>query len=195
MINEPMNFPWQRMVRAVERVRERLMRAAAALEQGGVPYALIGGNAVATWVARVDESAVRNTQDVDVLIDRKDFPAAIKAMSGNGFIYRHAAGVEMFLDGANARARDAVYVIFANEKVRPEYPMAAPSVEESECLDSLRVISLSALVRMKLTSYRDKDRTHLRDLLDVGLIDESWCKQLPPELAERLKRLIDSPEG
>ena len=56
-----------RMVRAVEKVRERLHRAASALEAAGIPYAVVGGNAVAAWVATVDEAAVRNTQDVDLL--------------------------------------------------------------------------------------------------------------------------------
>ena len=48
---------------------------------------------------------------------------------------------------------------------------------------------------MKLTSFRDKDRMHLRDLLDVGLIDETWRDKLPPELAARLQELLDNPEG
>ncbi|HKM55913.1 MAG TPA: hypothetical protein VJY33_21080, partial [Isosphaeraceae bacterium] len=54
----------ERMVRAVEKVRDRLLRAARALEASKIPYAVVGGNAGAAWVARVDESAVRNTQDV-----------------------------------------------------------------------------------------------------------------------------------
>ena len=29
--------------------------------------------------------------------------------------------IEMFLDGPGAKARDAVHVVFAGEKVRPEY--------------------------------------------------------------------------
>jgi hypothetical protein len=33
---------------------------------------MAGGNAVAAWVARVDRAAVRNTQDVDLLVRRKD---------------------------------------------------------------------------------------------------------------------------
>ena len=56
-------------------------------------------------------------------------------------------------------------------------------------------MTLEALVRMKLTAYRDKDRTHLRDLIDVGLIDRSWCGRLPAELATRLQSLLDNPEG
>ena len=51
----------ERMVRAVEKVRNRLLQATAALEKAGVQYAVIGGNAVAAWVATVAESAVRNT--------------------------------------------------------------------------------------------------------------------------------------
>lgn len=61
-------FSLERMVSAVEKVRQRLLRATAALEKDCVPYAVVGGNAVAAWVSRVDESAVRNTQDVDIFI-------------------------------------------------------------------------------------------------------------------------------
>jgi hypothetical protein len=61
--------------------------------------------------------------------------------------------------------------------------------------NSFRVLSLEALVRMKLTSYRDKDRMHLRDMLDVGLIDHTWPARYPHELAERLQHLIDTPDG
>jgi hypothetical protein len=49
------------MIGAVEEVRDRLRRAVLALEAVGVPYAVAGGNAVAAWVSRVDEAAVRNT--------------------------------------------------------------------------------------------------------------------------------------
>lgn len=186
---------WERMERAVEKIRERLLRAASALEQAGVPYAVLGGNAVAAWVSRVDEAAVRNTRDVDILIRRADLPAAVDAMSKAGFIYRHAAGVDMMLDGPESKARDAVHLVFAGEKVRPEYVLPAPDVEECELSASFRLLSLESLVRMKLTSFRDKDRMHLRDLLDVGLIDAAWRERFPPELAARLQELLDNPEG
>lgn len=65
---------WERMERAVEKVRERLERAAVALEAAGVPYAVAGGNAVRTWVAQADEAAVRTTRDVDILLRRSDLP-------------------------------------------------------------------------------------------------------------------------
>ncbi len=185
----------ERMVRAVERVRERLLRATAALEKAGVPYAVVGGNAVAAWVSRVDEAAVRNTQDVDILIRRADLPAATAALTPAGFVFRHVAGMNMFLDGPGAKARDAVHMIFAAERVRPEDPAPAPDISETEPNPPFRVLSLEALVRMKLTAHRDKDRTHLRDMIDVGLIDATWPQRYPPELAARLQHLLDTPEG
>ena len=186
---------WERMERAVEKVRQRLLRAASTLEQAGVPYAVVGGNAVAAWVSRVDEAAVRNTRDVDILIRRQDLPAAVEAMSKAGFVHRHAAGIDMLLDGPDAKARDAVHLVFAGEKVRPEYLLPTPDVTESEQSACFRLLSLESLVRMKLTSFRDKDRTHLRDLLEVGLIDATWRERFPPELAARLQELVDHPEG
>jgi hypothetical protein len=186
---------WERMERAVEKVRARMLRAAAALQQAGVAYAVVEGNAVAAWVSRVDEAAVRNTQDVDILIRRQDLPAAVEAMSKAGFIHRHAAGIDMLLDGPAAKARDAVHLVFAGEKVRPEYLLPAPDVEESEETAHIRILSLESLVRMKLTSFRRKDQMHLLDLIDVGLIGGDWCERFPPELAARLRELIEHPEG
>src|SRR5438128_2982750 len=118
------------MLGVMEKVRERMLRAAAALESAGVPYAVAGGNAVAAWVSRVDEAAVRNTQDVDILLRRADLPAAAAAMIKAGFVHRHTASLEMFLDGPSASARDAVHIVFAAEKVKPDSLTPAPDVVE-----------------------------------------------------------------
>ena len=186
---------WERMSSAVEKVRQRLLRAARALEQAKIPYAVAGGNAVAAWVSRVDEAAVRNTQDVDIVLRRADFSAARTALEQAGFVYRHAVTLDMFLDGAEAKARDAVHIVFAAEKVRPDHTTTAPDVSESEETKTFRLLSLDALIRMKLTSFRDKDRVHLRDLIDVGLMDESWLEKIPTALRPRLRQLLENPEG
>ena len=186
---------WERMSNAVENVRRRLLRAASALAQAKVPYAVAGGNAVAAWVSRVDETAVRNTQDVDIVLNRVDLSAARRALEEVGFVYRHAASIDLFLDGPDAKARDAVHIIFAAEKVRADYVSTVPDVSESEETETFRLLSLAALVRMKLTSFRDKDRVHLRDLMDVGLVDVSWLQQVPTALRARLQELLDNPEG
>jgi hypothetical protein len=185
----------ERMERAVLKVKERLLRATAALEAAGVPYAVVGGNAVGAWIEQVDETAVRATQDVDLAIRRLDLEAAKSALGTAGFIYRHVAGVDMFLDGPKSTPRDAVHVVFSGEKVREHYAAPVPDVDESESFKVFRVLSLESLVKMKLTSFRDKDRTHLRDLISVGLIDESWVSRYQPELQMRLQELFDNPDG
>jgi len=184
-----------RMVRAVEKVRQRLERTTAALNAANIDYALVGGNAVAAWVSRIEEAAFRNTRDVDILLRREDLEKAIPAMEAAGFVYGHARGIDMFLDGPDGKARDAVPVVFANEKVRKDYVLPTPDVNESVFSDNKRILLLEALVRMKLTSYRDKDRTHLRDMIELELIDETWPAQFEAPLNTRLQELIDDPDG
>ena len=188
-------FSLERMERAVEKVWRRLLRAVAALDAAGVPYAVAGGNAVALWVSRVDEAAVRNTRDVNVLLRRADLDAARAALEGAGFVYQRLAGIDAFLDGPDAKVRDAVHVVFANERVREGEALPNPDVDESVVGGAFRVLSLEALVRVKLTAFRDKDRTHLRDLIELGLVDEGWMDRVPPELAGRLRELLDDPDG
>lgn len=185
---------WERMIRAVEKVRDRVVRAARALESAAIPYAVVGGNAVADWVSRVDEAAVRNTRDVDIMLRRADLDRAIAAMEKAGFIYRHSSGIDMFLDGPAAKARDAVHVVFAGERVKADDLLPLPDLGESVSSDQFQVISLEALVRMKLTSFRRKDQVHLLDMLDVGLIDREWLNTVPKELSARLQELIDQPD-
>ncbi|TWT96259.1 nucleotidyltransferase family protein [Neorhodopirellula pilleata] len=186
---------WERMNRAVDKIQERLEKTAKTLEAAGIPYAIIGGNAVRAWVAQADEAAVRTTRDVDILLRREDFPAATRAMEAVGFVYRHVKSIDMFLDGPDAKARDAVYVLFAGEKVRQDDLVSSPELNETIILQSHNTLSLEALVRMKLNSFRRKDQMHLIDMLDVELIDETWPSRFPSELADRLQQLIDDPDG
>lgn len=188
-------FSLDRMERAVERVRDRLLRATAALERAGIDYAIAGGNAVAAWVARVDEAATRNTRDVDILLRRSDLANATTALRDAGFVHRRVSGLDVFLDGPQASVRDAVHIVFAGEWVRPGEALPNPDVTESETAGEFRILTLEALVRIKLTAFRDRDRAHLRDLLDVDLIDATWCERFPPELAARLQVLVDTPDG
>src|SRR5579862_4459066 len=128
-----------RMVRAVEKVRERLLRMARALDAAAVPYAVAGGNAVAAWVSTVDEAAVRNTRDVDVLVRRADLPKIVEALETEGFSYRHVAGMDVFLDAPDGSVRDAVHLVFADEMVPQNEPVPNPAVSDSEQADQFRV--------------------------------------------------------
>jgi hypothetical protein len=186
---------WERIGRAVEIVKERMRRVTSALNAADVPYAIIGGNAVQHWVSQVDESVVRNTRDVDIIINKSDLDAAIAALEPAGFIYRRAASVSMFLDGPDAKARDAVHVLFAGTKVREDYPEAVPDIDEYELMEHARTLPLLKLIKMKLTSFRDKDKVHVRDMISIGIIDETWVPRFSPVLQQRLQDLIDDPDG
>lgn len=189
------DFSWKRMIEAVEAVRERACRAATALQTAGIPYAVAGGNAVAAWVARVDRAAVRNTQDVDILVRRSDFEAVKAALKSAGFVHHELMGVDCFIDGPNGSPRDAVHLLFAGEKVRETYACPSADVSEAVQAEDYTILSLEALVRMKLNSFRRKDQVHLLDLINLGLIDSSWLPRLLPEHAKRLQELIDDPNG
>ena len=122
------------------------------------------------------------------------------ALEAAGFSHRQIAmlgqkgTMDIVLDGPDSSVRDAVHLRWAREKVRADHPGPAPDVDQTEDTGEFRLINLPALVTMKLTSFRDRDRMHLRDLLDVGLVDDTWTKDLPPELAVRLKEILDNPE-
>ena len=88
-----------------------------------------------------------------------------------------------------------MHILFAGEKVKPEYEHPSPDLAESERAAEFQVTTLEALTRMKLIAWRDKDRTHLRDMIGVGLIDATWPARLPPLLGDRLQQLLDNPNG
>src|SRR5438094_7426008 len=123
-MSSTVTMPWEildRMERAVTKVRERLLRTTAVLNQAGIPYAVVGGHAVASWVATVDEGAVRNTRDVDLLVARADLPAVTAALENAGFVRDNVLDVVMFRDGATGKPSEAVHLLFAGEATRPEH--------------------------------------------------------------------------
>jgi hypothetical protein len=191
VIESPSLGPWEKYRMALDDVTARLERITRALEQAQVPYALVGGQAVAIWVATRDPAAVRTTKDVDVLLQRQDLPKARAAALAVGMDYFEVLGVGMFLEKADANPRHAVHLVWAGEKVRPEYPLPSPTVDQNEVLEpGKHVVSLQGLVLMKLMSNRDQDRVHLRDLIDVGLVSRDLLSDLPSELTVRLEALL-----
>jgi hypothetical protein len=186
---------WDRIERAVEKVKDRLRRVTRALNAANIPYAVIGGNAVQHWVSQVDDSVVRNTQDVDIILNESDLEKAIPVLESAGFIFRQSAGVTVFLDGPDAKARDAVHVVFAGKKVRQEYSEPVPDIDQFEWIEDARTLPFDRLITMKLTSFRRKDQVHLLDMISIGLIDSTWLERLSPELQLRLQELLEDPEG
>jgi hypothetical protein len=186
---------WERALMAAEKVKERLRRASRALDAAGVRYAIAGGNAVAEWVGRVDEDAVRTTRNVDLLVRRADLPAVQAALEAAGFVHHHVVDIETFIDGPQGKPSGGIHILFAGEKVRANDEQALPDIDESERAVEFQVATLEALVRMKLTAYRRKDQVHLLDLIGVGLLDATWPARLPAPLGDRLQQLLDDPNG
>lgn len=178
---------------AVEGVRERLLRAAAALERAAVAYAVIGGNAVAAWVSRIDPDAVRTTKDVDLLIRRGDLPRVEAALDEAGFQLADVHGITCFVEKSAPSPKRGIHCLFAGEPLGPGH--IAPSIEDVNAApEGFRVIGLAPLIKMKLIAFRDRDRVHLRDMLELGLIRPEHETDLPLDLRARLESLKANPE-
>ena len=195
LVREESNSVFERMYRAVELVKQRLDRTCNALRNAGVPYAVIGGNAVAAWVATIDDGAVRNTRDVDILLREQDMELATIALESAGFVRDSVMNVIVFLDGPNGKPSQGIHVLLAERKVRDEYSTATPRIDQAVDIEGRSIVEVDALVEMKLNSFRDKDRTHLRDMIQIGLIDSTWPERFAKNLGDRLQELLDDPEG
>jgi hypothetical protein len=102
----------------------------------------------------------------------------------------------MFLDRASPNPKHGVHLVWTNQTIKPGDVLPTPAISDRiELADGTFVVSLEWLVKMKLTAHRLHDKVHIRDMIDVGLIDASWLARLPPELAARLQHLLDTPDG
>ncbi len=95
----------------------------------------------------------------------------------------------MLVQNEQPSARRAIHLVFAGEKVQPDYPEPVPELGACRTIKGLRLIPLADLVRMKLTSFRANDEAHLKDLDEAGLITREVEADLSPVLAERLARM------
>jgi hypothetical protein len=188
----PITDPWKRYIMALDRIQQRMERICGALEQAGVPYAIVGGQAVALWVATIDPAATRTTKDVDLLIDRQDLPRARAAAHSVDMDYYEVLNVGMFIEKSDPNPRHAVHLVWADKKVKAEDELPSPGLADRQYLEAnTPVVPLVSLVQMKLMANRDHDRVHLRDMIDIGLIGSEMLAVLPKILADRLAPLLN----
>jgi len=175
-----------------ERV-DQLFDLAALVERifssAGLEYRLVGGLAAYLYIEEVEPDAGRLTKDIDIVVRRLDVERIAQAAEPFGLRHRHVAGVDMLVQADQPSARRAIHLVFAGERVRPEYVEPTPELGPHRQLRGLRLIPLADLIRMKLTSFRTQDETHLKDLDKVGLITPEIEAGLPPILAARLAQL------
>ncbi len=181
---------------AVNRVERLLRRVSQALTKAKIPHAVIGGNAIAAWVATVDAEAVRATKDVDVLVRRGDLAAITAALRSLNLMPIEVLGVTMFVDRRRPNPKSAVHVVFAGERIRPHYTHAAPDVKHAvRDATGISVLDLAALVTMKLQAFRRIDQVHIEDLLAMGLVDANVRRRVPRDLRGRLREIEASMPG
>jgi hypothetical protein len=180
----------------LEQLFALLDRLHSALTSAGIEYRVIGGLAVFFQVSARDHDAARVTRDVDVAVDRRDLDRIGKAAEAFGFRYRHVAGIDMLVNAENPKAKSAVHLVFVREKVRSDDLSAIPDFSEpTMTIEGFLLAPVPDLVRMKLTSFRLKDKIHVLDMDSVGLITPEIEAGLPDALRERLQQVRSEEHG
>ena len=170
----------------MDQLLDRMRRFHHALNAAGIPYRIVGGLAVFTHIFEKDPMKARATRDVDAAVERSDLGRITAAAEQSGFRYRHVAGVDMLVDAESPSAKSAIHLIFVKEKVRAEYSEVIPASEPVRSSEGILFAPVADLVRMKLTSFRLKDKVHVQDMDGVGLITPEIEAGLPQLLRERL---------
>jgi hypothetical protein len=160
-----------------------------AFASAGLEYRVAGGLAAYLYVEEMEPDAGRLTKDIDIVVRRDDLRKIAKAAEPFGLQHRHAAGVDMLVQTGEPSARRAVHLVFSGEKVRQDYAEPAPELGPYRTIQGIRLIPLSDLIRMKLTSFRAKDEAHLKDLDQAGLVTPDIGAGLSPILRERLAQV------
>ena len=173
----------------VDQLFDRIQQFHLLMVKAEVPYRIVGGMAVYIHVFERDELAARLTADVDAAVERSNLERLIEAAEGEGWVHRHVSGVDMLTDARQPKARSAIHLIFLNEKVRADYAEPVPNSAPMQTKEGIFVASVADLVRMKLTSYRLKDRVHIQDMDAVRLITEEVERNLPDLLRKRLAKI------
>jgi hypothetical protein len=161
-----------------------------AFSAASLDYRVAGGLATYFYVEEALPDAGRLTRDIDIVVRRADLKRIEAAVAPCGLRYWHANGVDMLVQDEGPVARRAVHMIFAGEKVKPEYLEPTPEIGECRTINGVRLVPLEVLVRMKLTSFRLKDQMHIKDLQEAGLITAAVEHAVPLALRGRLDDVL-----
>jgi hypothetical protein len=158
-------------------VYRTLHRLANRLDREQIPYALLGGLALA------QHGFVRMTQDVDILLTKEGLKAFQARCVGRGYV-RAFPGAEKTFRDAETGVRIEVITTGEYPGDGLPKPVAFPVPDQvGEVRDGIRVTNLETLIELKLASGLTAPH-RLRDLADVQDLIEML--QLPLDLAEEL---------
>ena len=163
-----------KVYQTLENLKDRLTRA-------GIDYAVIGGMALTI------HGYVRATQDVDLLMTAEGLEAFRSSLVGRGFVPAFTGATKMFKDAATGVS---VEIITSGEFPGDGKPKSVsfpdPALVAVE-LDGIRVVRLTTLVELKLSSgLTAPDR--LKDLADVQELIRTLG--LPKSLAQEIDESV-----
>ncbi len=170
-------------------VHQTLRNVSRRLSEAGIDYAVIGGMALAL------HGFVRPTEDVDLLLSPEGLEKFREELVGRG--YRPAFA------GARKHFRDTETGVKVEMLITGEYPgdgkpkavIFPDPGTKYEIIGAHRVISLPALIELKLASGLSAEHRQLRDLADVQqLIEtldlpENLAQQIDPSVRDEYQRL------
>jgi hypothetical protein len=162
----------------VDQLFEVAGRFEAALSRANIEYRITGGFAAYIHVNAVDPIAARLTRDIDVEVRRDELDAVIEATRAFGFRHLVVKGLDVLEDAAAPKAHSEIHLL--------PVPALSPLVRIE---NGISLVTVADLAVKKLTSFRLKDRVHVRDLDGVGLITSDVEAQLSPELKSRLDEI------
>jgi hypothetical protein len=158
--------------------------------EAGIDYRVAAGLATFLYVEEAAPDAGRTTTDVDILVRRGELERIEAAMAPYGWKYRQTAGEDMLFQADRPSSRRAVHMLFTGERVKDDSPEPTPELGKSRTLNGVRLIPLERLLLMKLTSFRLKDQTHIKDLQEAGLIKPEIEQTVPAALQDRLPHVL-----
>ncbi len=164
-------------------VFETMQRLTERLESEGIPYAVIGGMALAA------HGYVRMTLDVDILLTPDGLARFRRKLLGRGYILDFPGAEKSFRD---TETNVKIEVITAGEFPGDGLPkpVAFPDPEgQTVEEDNVRVITLEKLIELKLASGLSAGH-RMRDLADVQ--DLIIALSLPLDLMNKIAKSVRS---
>jgi hypothetical protein len=177
--------PSQRAALGIAELQQRFQEITTALTHANIPFAVVGSQATALWIATTDPGATRNPRDTEILIRRENFDSARGCAESLGLMRRRTDSVPYFVDHEYPQSRNVVRYYFANEMLAGD-PLPAPSLESLVRLgEAIPVLRLVQHVSWLLTRFRLDDRVDLIDLMRVGPLERWHETALPLQLLNR----------
>lgn len=164
------------------------------LEEEKIPYALVGGLALAA------HGFVRMTQDVDLLMTREGLETFKEKFLGRGYV--------LAFSGAQKTFRDTTTQVQIEILITGDYPgdgkpkpiaFPDPSVTFTE-RGGMRVIPMEKLIELKLASgmsapHRLRDLADVQDLIATLKLPRDFAENLDASVREKFRELWNSAQG